>query len=333
MLVVAGCGVTLALSGCGSGLLSGALGASGNSSTSQSVSAPSSLGYAWNTADRTLRPILGVVGSSRIGASVVPSNTYAGGFASSASSVALLVRTDGTIDRMMLPALTPSTLPGVTVPTNVRVRFSPAGTGAVLFTPGATTVVLVTNLNATPQTVSLAAPSALLDVVVSDKGTVVVLQKQGAGTQMAVLAQGGSIQPVTSLSGIGTMTFLAKREDLLVTDAAANSLTLVRNIGASATLAQVPTANLLKTPTSVGAALDGRWAVVTNGAESSVARIDLSGQLAPQRITCPVQPSGVEQLAGEANFRFSEIGHSPAWLSDMSAPAPTMLFVPAIPGS
>ena len=333
MVTVVGFSVTLALQGCGSGLPSGALGNSSSSSSGQSVSAPASLGYAWNAADRTLRPILGVVGSSRVGASIVPANTYVDGFGSATSSVALLVRADGTVDRITLPTAAAATLPGITVPRNAKVHFSPSGDAAVMFAAGGTAVVLVMNLSATPQAVSLAASSALLDVAVSDKGTVVMLQRQGAGSQLAGVVKGGTAQPVTSLGGAGTMTFLAKREDLLVTDAAANSLTLVRNVGASATLAQVPTANLLKTPTAVGAALDGRWVVVSNGAESSVARIDLNAVLPPQRIACPVQPSGVEQLAGNANFRFSDIGRSPAWLSDMSASTPMMLFVPAISGS
>lgn len=334
MLVLAGCGVAVALQGCGSGLSSGALNASGDANTTtQAVSAPSSLGYAWNAADHTLRPILGIPGSSRVGAGMISGVPAIAGAASTVSSVALLVLPDNSVDRVALPAAMATPLAGIRAPANARIRFSPTGNAAILYAAGGTTVVCVTNLTTTPQAVTLSASTPLLDAAVSDNGAVIALQRQGNGARMAVIGQGIGAQTVTSVSTTGAVVFLPKRDDVLLVDASANSLTLIHNATTAPTLLPVPTANLLKTPTALGASQDGRWAVIANGAEPSVTRIDLSGAMPQQRIVCPVQPSSVDQLAGNATFRFSAIGSVPAWVSDMSATTPTMLFVPAISGT
>lgn len=334
MLVVAGGIAAVALQGCGSGFTSGALNASGDASkTTQAVSAPSSLGYAWNAADHTLRPILGIPGSSRVGSDVVAGTSAIAGAASAVSSVALLVLADNSVDRILLPAITATPLAGIAAPANARIHFSPTGNAAVIFAAGGTVVLCITNLTTAPQSVTLNASTALLDAAVSDQGAVVVLQRQGTGARMAVFAQGGAVQTVASVNTSGAITFLPKRDDALFADASANTLTLIRNVTATPTLALVPTANLLKTPIALAASQDGRWAAIANGADASVTRIDLSGATPQQRIVCPVQPSTVEQLAGNATFRFSAIGSSPAWVSDLSATTPTMLFVPAISGT
>ena len=331
VLAVSGCLLALSAAGCGSGfhyLPTTSSGSSPSAPTSgQTVSAPDNLGYAWNRSDQTLRPIQGVVGASHIGASIVQASSYVAGEASAISSLALLVRKDGSIDRITLNSSAKATLSGVSVPADARVRFSPSGTSAVLFVPGASTVVLVTNLVGTPQAVSLPTAS-LVDAAVSDAGTVAALQRSGTDSQLALVLPSGT-QPINTTGGPGLLAFLPKSDNLLVLNTGANSVSLVRSFSTAPLTTQINTAGVLKTPVAFSVSQDGRWAAIANG-DSSVARLDLSGGSAPQRIACTFQPTVVQALNTNAAFRFSDVGNAPAWISDLSAATPSMLFVPAV---
>ena len=334
-LVALGCGTLVALQGCGSGVNTSALNAltSANTASQQGVSAPTALGFAWDATDRTLRPILGIVGSSRVGSSVISPNTYAIGAAAPLSQVALLIRSTGAVERLVVPNTTTITLSNVTAAPNSAIHFSHSGTYAVIFAPGAADVALVSNLTTVPRTSALHASSALLDAEVSDNGNVAVLQKQGGGVQAAVLKPGGS-RAIASLTGSGAIDFLPKSDTLLLADAAGNALSVVRNSTDSPSVQLVPTSNLLKAPLAVSGGSTGRWVVVANRGDSSVIRIDLSGVATPLRVVCPLQPTQVDPLTGDASFRFSDVGSVPAWISDMSSQTPAMFFVPAVaPGA
>ena len=52
-------------------------------------------------------PVLGVPGSSQMGAAVTGAGVYAGGAASSRSGMALLIEPDGSLDSMTLPSGAP----------------------------------------------------------------------------------------------------------------------------------------------------------------------------------------------------------------------------------
>lgn len=334
-LAALGCGALAAVHGCGSGVNTNALNAitSANTASQQGVAAPAALGYAWDGTDRSLRPILGIVGSSRVGASVVPAGAYTNGAASPLSLVALLIRPSGAVDRVVIPSTTTFTLSGVTASPSAAIHFSHSGTYAVIFAPGAPDATLLSNLTTIPKITSLHASSAMLDAEVSDSGNVAVLQKQGDGAQAAVLTSGGS-HAIASLTGSGAIDFLPKSDTLLVADASGNALSVIANSTGSPSTQVIPTGGLLKSPVGVSGGASGRWVAVANGGESSVTRIDLSGATAPLRIACPLQPTQVDPLTGDANFRFSDVGSTPAWISDMAVQTPAMFFVPAVaPGA
>jgi hypothetical protein len=146
---------------------------------------------------------------------------------------------------------------------------------------------------------------------------------------LSVLPATGGPQTLATLKGAGGLAFVGTSDTLLAADSVTNTLTQVQAVSTSPSVTQLATANLLRAPIAVGAALSGRWAVVANGGESSVVRIDLTGAAAPQRIACPSQPAVAERIAGNGVFRFNEIGATPTWIADMTAPAPAMLFIPA----
>jgi hypothetical protein len=321
-------GVLIALTGCGSGVQELSTGSNASAAPVAIPQGPQ-LGYAWKADDQTLRPLLGVPGSAQIGASVVPAGTYVEAGASAASSLAVLIGADGKVYTMTLPAGTPVQT-SVTAAAGSVVRMSPSGVAAVVFVPGSQTAVLLTSLGAGVKPQTVAAGAALAEMAVNDAGVVAGILESAKGTTVNLLS--GSPQQLAALSGAGSLSFAGTSDTLLAADASANSLVVIRSVASTPLAAPVATGGLLKSPAGVGASFGGRWAVVANGGDASIVRIDLSGATAPLRIASPAQPAVVQQLAGGGVFRFTEIGASsaPVWIADITASSPAMMFIPAL---
>ena len=324
-----------AMQGCGGGIVTSTGSApvsTGNGTSNGSAAIKQSrLGYVWLSKEADLRPLLGVTGAAYIGAGLTGPGAYIAGAASPISQIALLVGQSGQVSRMSLADSTLSVV-GAVSGSSLKVRFSPSGTAAVIFNPGSSSATLFTGLLTTVRSSSLTAGSALQDAAVSDAGSVAALLGAGARTVVSVLHTDGTASTVTTLSGPGALSFVGKGDDLLTVDSAANALTMIHTVSTAPSPALIGTSNLLKTPIAIGAAATGRWAVAVNSAESSVVRIDLTGQTDPQRLLCPVQPQFAEPLAS-GTFRFSDAGTAPAWVTDITASTPTMFFVPALPAA
>jgi hypothetical protein len=296
-----------ALCGCGGNV---GFSPTGSGPSTPATAAPSGpqLGYAWKADDQTLRPFLGVPGSSQIGESVVPAGVYIAGSASAASAIGILIGSDQQVYRMTLPS-------------------------ALIFVPGSSKATEVTGLVSTPQVRQILVPTSLVDAVLSDAGSIVTLLQGSGGGAVDLLTATGDLEPLATLGGAGGVAFVGTADDVLAADSTANSLTLIRSVSKSPSAVAVPTSNLLKTPAAVGAALNGRWAIVANAGESSVVRVDLTGATTPQRLASASQPVMAEQLYGNGVFRFNEIAAGPVWISDITASSPSMLFIPALPVS
>jgi len=318
--------VALFLCGCGGGVVAPTSGSS--TSSPSAVQAGPQLGYAWKSQDQTLRPILGVPGSSQTGSSVVPAASFVAGASSSPAATALLIGADQQVYRMGLPSGTPTQI-NLTAASGAKIRFSPSGVAALVYVPGSLSASLVTNPASTPQVRQISVAAPILDIAVSDAGTVVALLQATVGGALNLLPAAGGQQPLATVSGAGGMIFVGTSDDLLAADSVANTLTLIRAVSTAPSISQLPTANLLNSPVAVGTALNGRWAVVANGGEASVVQVDLTGAVGPQRIPCPSQPAVVEQLSGNGVFRFTPIGNAPTWIADITSPNPAMLFIPA----
>ena len=331
---VATCLGLLTLGGCAgsTGVSSAAPPAASGTSTGNATASlkQSQLGYVWLAQDETLRPLLGVVGAAYMGASLTTARAYTTGAASATSQVALLIDANGGITRLSLADGTQTPAGVITGATSAKIRFSPSGTAAVVFVPGAATAVLITGLRSTPQISPLVANSSLSEAAVSDAGSVAALLQLGTRVAVTILHGNGTPSQVATLGGPGALSFVGTGDDLLSVDSASNTLTLTHTVSTAPNPVTVNTSSLLKTPSAVGAAASGRWAVAVNSAESTVVRIDLTGATAPQRILCPLQPKFAEPLAYGA-FRFSDAGNAPAWVTDITASTPTMFFVPALP--
>jgi hypothetical protein len=322
-----------AVTGCGSGVVS--------TSAPQTMTTPVAsakgpqLGYLWVDSDKTLRPILGVAGASQVGQSVVPAGVYVGAAASATASVAILQDTTGAFDLMTLPSGSPTSL-NLTLPVGARIRLSPGAAAALVYSAGAANASLVTGLLSTPAVHAISAPGGIADSAVSDTGAVSFEYGQGSSLSVSVLPLGGVSAPIATVKGAGGLSFLPGRDDLLLADGGANSVSIIRSATSAPSASVIPTAQLLQTPTALGVSGSGRWAMVVNSAAASgsqnLVRIDLT-TLTSSSVACSCKPTLASTLADDGAFRVTDAVTGPNWIVDAAPATPRVLFIPALPAS
>ena len=321
----------LAASACA--LLSGCGGAVANllpNATKPATGVPAgpTLGYVFSPTDGTLRALLGVKGSAQVSASIVPAGVYVAGDASMASSTALLEDGTGSLFAFDLPLSQPLHVAD-NLPANVTVAFAPGGQTAVVYAPGAGSVLVVSGLPASPQTQMRAVSGgALVAAAVSDAGAVVIAV--GTPLKVGTLSAAGAFAPVASLQAVGGMSFLPGSDDVLIADGGASTAMVVHSVSTSAT-SQALTVPGLNQPVAIAGSNDKHWAVIADGGDQNLFRVDLTGGTAAQKLGCACQPSAVSALAGGGTFRVNTLYGGPLWTVDTSTTAaPQLLFVPAI---
>jgi len=316
----------LVLVGCGSGI---ATGLPGPSQPLAAVASGPVLGYVFSPSDGTLRAMQGVRGSSQMSASIVPAGVYVAGEASVASSTALLEDGSGTLFAFNLPQSQPvHVVDGLAA--GVRIAFSGSGKNAIAYVPGGASITVMTGLPASPQVQKRAVPAGMqmVSAAVSDAGTI-ALAAESTPMAVGVLSAAGQYSSLVSVTALGGMSFMPGADDLLVADSGANTATLVRNASGSAASQALAVAGLNR-PVAIAGSHDGRFAVIANGGDANVFRVDLTGATAAAKMTCACQPALLGQLAGGSTFRLNSLYGGPVWTVNLSSAAPQLLFVPAI---
>lgn len=317
------------LTGCGAGVRTLAGAGSSPAVALLAVSAAPKLGYAWNQADKTLRPIIGIPGAAQFGESVTPAATYEYGAAEPAGTYALMLGDSQTTYRVSLPDGAATLLAGKAA-AGSRIVFAPGGAYALIFAPGNTGGTVISGTAGAAQVRSVNFTGAATDAAISDTGAVAVALRSGSGCPVQVTPASGNSVSLPSLKVCGGLGFVAGGDDLLMADAGSNELFRVHAASTTPTVAPMVTAGLLKMPQSVAASHTGHWAVVANSGDSSAVRIDLTGALPPQRTACDCQPSTVVPLAGDGAFRLTALQTGPVWISDASRSSFPVLFVPSL---
>jgi hypothetical protein len=310
------------LAGCGGNSTS----SNASSALSTAVSNGPQLGYLWDAADATLRPVLGVPGSSQLGQPLTTAGVYVAAAASARSSIALLQAANGTISSMTVPQGAAQAITGATVSGVAQIAFSPSGLNAVVYKPGTASLLLLSGLSGNPQVQTLPVPSSLVAATVSDTAQVAIASGRGPLSIALVTTNTTSL---AAMAAFGGFTFLPHGNDLVLADSATAVVTVIRNASTSPA-PQSFTSNLIKTPLAVAGSADGLWVVVANGADPSTVRLDLTGATAPLRIPCACQPSQLTAFNGNAVFSLTPIGTTTSWLVDASTPQPRSVFIPAL---
>jgi hypothetical protein len=326
LAAVAGLFCCVALTGCGSGV-SNALPAV----TKPAAGAPSgpALGYIFSPTDGTLRAMLGVKGSSQMSASIVPAGVYVAGDASTASSTALLEDATGSLFAFDLPLSQPLHVTD-NLPANAHIAFSSSGTTAIAYGVGGSSIALITGLPTTPQvkTINVPAANSLAAAVVSDAGTI-VMASAGSPIAIGTLSASGQFARLTTVAAVGGLNFLPGSDSMLIADGAANTVSLVRNVSTGPAI-QALTVTGLNQPIAVAGSQDNKWAIVANGGDAGVVRVDLTAGTAAAKVLCACQPTQLASLAGGGVFRVNALYGGPVWTVDLTPTTPQLLFVPAI---
>jgi hypothetical protein len=318
--------VGLALAGCGSGVANLLPGA-----TQPAAGVPSgpTLGYVFSASDGTLRAMMGVRGSARMSASIVPAGVYVAGEASTASSTALLEDGSNTLFAFNLPLSQPIHVAD-NLPAHAQIVFAPSGRTAIAYVAGGSTITVVSGLPGSPQvqTRNVAAGSPLVSAVVSDSGAIVMVA-EGSPMPVGTLSAAGQFSRVTAVSAVGGLSFVPGSDDVLIADSGANTAAVLRSVSSSASVQALTVAGLNQ-PIAIAGSQDRRWAVIANGGDGGVFRVDLTAGTAVARLTCACQPTLLNSLAGGGTFRVNSLYGGPVWTIDLTNSSPQLLFVPAI---
>ena len=316
--------VALGVTGCGSGV---APSLPGPAKSTPGVPSGPVLGYVFSPSDGTLRAMLGVKGSAQLSASMVPAGVYVAGETSTASSTALLEDATGALFAFNLPQSAPQHV-AAGLAANARIVFSPSGQNAVVYAAGGSSITLLTGLPGTPQVQTISSANALTAAVVSDAGTV-AMASGGTPVSIGTLSASGSFTRLATVGAVGGLNFMPGADSLLVADSAANTVALIRSVSSGPSTLQLA-ATGLNQPVAVAGSQDGKWAIVANGGDAGLLRVDLTSGTTATKVLCSCQPTQLASLAGGGIFRVNSLYSGPVWTVDLTSATPQLLFVPAI---
>jgi hypothetical protein len=103
----------------------------------------------------------------------------------------------------------------------------------------------------------------------------------------------------------------------------------MRNVSTGPSI-QPLTAAGLNQPVAIAGSQDNKWAIVANGGDAGVLRVDLTTGTPAAKVLCACQPSQLTSLAGGGVFRVNALYGGPVWTVDLTPATPQLLFVPAI---
>jgi len=323
----------LALNGCGSGNAPSAGGGSGGTGTSAQTSTLSNtvlLGYIWNSADRSIHSIAGVPGSSYLGRIVGPASTYTSAAISSVANLALAQDGKGNLILIALPSGAPQTvltsLSGI-----AQVVFSRGGQYAAVWLPGTKKAWLLQQLSsATPSATAVMTAGPVIGAAVSDQGIVLTATSAQGGVQVSTATASGAGASILLLGGYGGMAFVHGTDNAVIADRRQDVASLAQSVSTKPTVQTLAApAQTLVQPVAVEISTDGRWALLANGGEQSIARFDLTGATTAAKTALTFTPAQVLPLVGNGIFALTTTGSGPTWIVDATAAAPRVLFIPA----
>jgi len=289
------------------------------------------LGAWWDSDHKGLRVINGVPGAAQQGPPTYADGTFVGAAVCMRKSMALLTTPSGAIYQATLPQGRPVAIADSGI-SNATIVFSPSCASSLAYAPGTSQAILMQGLLSARKVSTVLLPPGIAAAAVSDAGAILVDVPGTEGSAVIkVLAPGSATaQPVMTLSRFGGMAFLPGADSAILADAAANAVLEASSVTGNLSLAQIAgESDGVANPVAVAASSDGRWVAIANGKGSSVLRVDLTGQTAPQHAVCRCSLTRLEPLAGNFAFRLTEPGSGTVWAFDGNGSAPRIVFLPA----
>lgn len=298
--------------------------------TDTTVTGPT-LGYTLDSAQGTIRPILGLPGAALLGSPVVlpvsarrvllaPGSRYA------------LVQEKEQGQWSVLPDLSdPSQIqPTASLVTDADLfAFSADGAALVLYSAAHQSVQVIQGLPKAPavsRTIDLSAvPGLVSTLAVSNDGAAVLMAVSGDTGALLLLATGdGPPRQIATADRVSALAFIPGGTDALWADTVRNQIGILRDVtGAAEWRVLAAEADGVANPVAVGADETRIVAVMSGGRLLTFPR----GTGDPQQFDCGCTATGLALLPGNARWRVTDGSDGPLWVLDSNAAR--LFFVPA----
>lgn len=288
------------------------------------------VGYVFESAQSSVRPILGVPGASLLGGSAQLGFAAATAALSPRQNYLLAVdAADGSIALVDLggAALSRRAIDGAW-PGASRIVLSPNGASAALLYAD-NTVQILKGLPARPEvagTLQLAnLPGAAGALAVSDDAGVVLAASAGG---LFAVVPGADPQPLPFTGDAALVVFTNGTRDALVAGAD-NQVALVGDVtGQPGYRLLAGPADGIDQPVGLAASADNRQVLVANAGSGAIAILNTAGGVA-NSLACSCQVTGLARMNGAAVYRVSDLSDAPLWILDAGGSEALLLFVPA----
>jgi len=288
------------------------------------------LGYVFDHASKSIRPILGIPGAATMGQplesgldlrkiAISPAQDY-------------VLATEGEHNQVVVLATSHVPLVPVQVQGADRgpdqLAISAGGKAAALYYKSHNYVQLISGLPNAPKIAahlylsSGQTPSAF---AAGDDGQTLLA---GVGSTVYWVSPSGEVPILKGLHKIVSIS-LDSHQTALVADGIGNQIHRLRNVTGTVEPDIVAGPNEgIAAPVAVALSQDGKRAFVANGKSGVISIIDLQARTEIGKVSCECTPTGLDRLAGEDVFRVTELSNGPMWVLEAAAQQSRIVFVP-----
>lgn len=285
------------------------------------------LGYVWDSRQESIRPVLGIAGSSTLGKAVTLEFAVKRSAISPGQDFALALggaeRTPYWVDLRAVDAVakrienTPEKAD--------RIVLSTRGTAAAILYLEPVKLVIIGGLPLTPEVrreidLSVEGPPAAL--AVSDDGAVALAAYPEAKALIRIDENSNVSRFPEEIVTKGLAFLENSQEAVLASDRG------VALYGADQTLRLIHDS---PTAAAVSSSAEGKRVLIAESGNASVVEVSLDGG-EKRAVDCPCAPSSVSRIS-PGIFRLNEVSQSPLWLVEVQESGLRTLFVPPDPSS
>ncbi|MEB2362288.1 MAG: hypothetical protein HUU41_00010 [Bryobacteraceae bacterium] len=286
-------------------------------------------GYVFDSESGSVRPVLGMPGSSTVG-DPLPSETAIGRATISTEQDFAIVlagesRTPAVLnlgDPLGKPVMIQGLAPG-----DYSIALSPSGKAVALLEAESGAIHIVERIASAPgadAAIRVPGASSPSRLAISDDGArLLVVTRDGDSDVLTLLDNGGNVLSSTRLGDVAAAEFLFDSHDALVADRARRELLLAGAAGIRLLL----DSSVLVEPVAVAASRHNRRAVVADAKSQAVVSVGLDGE-GVLVTACPCEISGLQRFQGDAVFLLTSTSSKPMWVFDGDATSPRVVFVP-----
>ncbi len=288
------------------------------------------LGFVFDHATKSVRPILGIPGAATLGQSlesgldlrkiaISPMQDY-------------VLATEGEHNQVVVLATNRTPLVAVAVQGADRgpdqLSISSGGTAAALYYKGGNHVQLISGLPGAPRISArlyLSAGQVPSALAVSDDGQTLLA---GVADSVYWVSPSGEVPILKRLHKIVSIA-LASNHTALVADGLTNQIHRLQNVTGAVELDDVAGPKEgIAAPVAVAISHDGKRAFVANSKSGSITILDLQAKTDVGQLSCQRTPTGLDRLAGTDVFRLTELSNRPMWVLEAAAHQSRIVFVP-----